>query len=588
MHVPRSGSAAASPAPSSAPSSAPSPLDPDDDLPADAEVDALVVGSGFGAAVAALRLAEAGHSVAVLERGFAYPPGDFPRAPHEFGRNLWDPSEGLLGLFDVWSFRRMDAVVASGLGGGSLVYANVLLELEEEFFTTGAGRDWPVGAGELAPGYRRAREMLGGTPFPYGTAPAPTGPILKVHAMQRAAARLGTTALTPDLAVSFGEGRGRPLPVDPWNVHGIPRRSCTLCGECDVGCNQGSKNSLDHTYLSRAREHGARLLTGHEVRRLDRDGGRWRVGYVRRRRGADDGSGAPTPADPGRTAGSVRARIVVLGAGSLGSTYLLLANRCGLPGLSARLGHGFSGNGDFLGFLTSRDPGFRASRGPVITSAIPVRGPAGDGGPGAEFWVQDGGFPGFLDWIAENALPLRPAARLVRLFASRRWQDLRGVRPAQVSGQLARLLGPGQRAAGILPLLTMGRDTPSGRLGLRDGYLDLDWSPAQSREYFAEVRRTLRRLAVAIDAEYHDSISTFLSRSVTVHPLGGCGMGRDPGTGVVDERGEVFGHPGLFVADGAVLPGPVGPNPSLTIAALAELFSGRMRERLATSPAVAA
>ena len=154
---------------------------------------------------------------------------------------------------------------------------------------------------------------------------------------------------------------------------------------------------------------------------------------------------------------------------------------------------------------------------------------------------------------------------------------LTGSGPARVSREVSALVGDAQQSANRLPLLTMGMDCPDGRLFLRGGYLDLE-TGAGSAAYYRSVETRLRELASVLHATYRPGLSAALSRLITVHPLGGAAMADDPRRGVVNEYGEVFGCPGLVVADGSVMPGPVGANPSMTIAALAERFSRRILE----------
>ncbi|MCW2899472.1 MAG: glucose-methanol-choline oxidoreductase [Streptosporangiaceae bacterium] len=559
------------------------------------KVDAVVVGSGFGGSVAAYRLAEAGRSVVLLERGRDYPPGSFARSPSEMSRAFWDPREGLYGMFDVWSFRGLDSVVSSGLGGGSLIYANVLLRKDEHWFVreqplpNGGYETWPVGRAELDPHYDEVERMIGATPYPFDDPAYADTP--KTHAMQDAAVELGLGWTLPPLAVSFapakgGEpGIGLPI-VDPdyGNLHGVTRRTCELCGECDIGCNAGSKNSLDHTYLSAAKHLGADLRTLHEVKIIrPRAGGGYEVDYV-----------VHDPAVKSRKplVRTIACERLVLAGGTYGTSYLLLRSRMQLPGLSQALGTRFCGNGDLLTFLLkatdrSRVRPLDASRGPVITSAIRLPDEE-DGFPGAGRggYIEDGGYPSFVDWLIEGADVSSEINRTVRFLFERFRDFIRHAPDTNLSKEIADLIGDGALSISSLPLLGMGRDVPDGVLRLRDDKLDAEWSTATSKAHFERLRLTMRRIADVLGAEYADNPAWFRKRVITVHPLGGAPMGRHPGEGVCDPYGEVFGFPGLYIADGAALPGPVGANPSLTIAALADRMSTRLLERAAAPAAV--
>ncbi|MFC4585287.1 GMC oxidoreductase [Sphaerisporangium corydalis] len=547
----------------------------------DEHVDVVVVGSGFGGSVAAYRLASAGLSVVVLERGRAYAPGMFPRSPAEMGKAFWDPREGHYGMYDVWSFGGCDSVVSSGLGGGSLIYANVLMRKDERWFVheeplaSGGYESWPVSRADLDPHYDAVEEMMGATPYPLGHSAYAGTP--KTIAMRDAAAELGLEWSLPPLAISFAPspgadpGLGLPIAEAPYgNVHGVQRRTCRLCGECDIGCNDGAKNSLDHTYLSAARRGGADLRTLHEARAFrPRPGGGYAVDYIRYH--------------PATGTQTITCDRLVLAAGTYGTTYLMLRNRASMPGLSGMLGSRFSGNGDLLTFLLrakdrSRTRPIDASRGPVITSAIrladDVDGPR-ETGRGA--YIEDGGYPAFVNWLVEGADVRGEIGRGARFVADR----LRALlsHDTNLSAEIADLVGDGELSGSSLPLLGMGRDVPDGRLRLRDGRLDVEWDAAASEEYFDRLRATMRRISDVLGAEHAGLPAWLGKRVVTVHPLGGVPMGRHPGEGVCDAFGEVFDHPGLFIADGAALPGPVGANPSLTIAALADRMSTRLLER---------
>jgi cholesterol oxidase len=570
------------------------------------EFDAVIVGSGFGGAVTAYRLAEAGMSVCVLERGKRYPPGSFARSPRQMANNFWDPTEGIFGLFDFWSFDGLNVLVSSGLGGGSLIYANVLLRKDEKWFAEedadGTLRPWPVTRAELDPHYDRAEAMLAPQTYPFEHSPYDL--THKTRAFRDAAEQLGLEWFAPNLAVTFANEGDDPVPGEPIreehpNLHGRTRLTCRLCGECDIGCNYGSKNTLDYNYLSAAKRLGAEIWTGREVRVLEPlEGGGYEVGYVDHR---EHGQYEPVDVlDPARPLKRVVGKRLVLSCGTLGSTRLLLRNRAALPRISDQLGTGFSGNGDLLTFAhrcTQESGGERAPRpvdpafGPVITSAIRY-GDAldGDGSEGRGFYIQDAGFPQFLVWLLQTAEMPRDLWRLrgdaFRLVRESMRRDR--YRHTGRSAVLARLFGQSEVAGGLLPLLGMGRDVPDGRMYLRHNHLRLDWrkGPGAGRRghgrsgpFFDRLRGECERLAGALGAEFRDNPLWLLNRVISVHPLGGCPMGRDAHEGVVGPDGEVFGYPGLYVADGSVMPGPVGANPCLTIAALADRFSDGIIER---------
>jgi cholesterol oxidase len=544
--------------------------------PSTERVDVVVIGSGFGGSVAAYRLAEAGRSVVVLERGRAYPPGSFPRTPSGVAANFWDPAVGRHGLFDLWSFEGLDGLVSSGLGGGSLIYANVLLRKDEKWFVheqplpNGGYETWPISRADLEPHYDAVEAMIGTATYPYADTP-------KTAAMREAAQGAGLDLVMPPLAISFSRQPGEDpvrmgeVAAPPYgNLHGVPRVTCVGCGECDLGCNYGAKNTLDHTYLSAARHHGADIRVRHEVKGFrPLDGGGYEVTYVVHT-GSD---GEPALDLPTRT---IQGERLVVAAGTFGSSYLLLRNRAALPGLSAALGTRFTGNGDLLGFVmdASKDGLGRhleSNTGPVITSAIRVADEVdGNGASGRGHYVEDAGYPAFGAWLAETSRGLGTASRAVRMAMERAVEDLRNTGDTRMGGDVAALLGDARLTATSLPLLGMGRDVPDGVLRIDDGRLEVDWTTETSLAYFAGVQETMRAIAGQLGGTYYDNPLWWAKRVITVHPLGGAPMGRTVQKGVCDEYGEVHGHPGLYVLDGALLPGPVGANPSLTIAAVSD------------------
>ncbi|MGW2248608.1 GMC oxidoreductase [Kitasatospora sp. NPDC001660] len=553
--------------------------------------DAVVIGSGFGGSVTAYRLAKAEMSVCLLERGKAYPPGSFPRSPHDTAANFWAPDHRLYGMFDVWSFSDLDAVVCSGLGGGSLIYANVLLRKPAEWFVQGGpdgspgGEYWPVQRKDLDPHYDAVEEMIGVQRYPITQ--EPYHGTSKTAALREAAHRLGWDWELPPLAVTFANP-GHPavpgVPIDGGdrNLHGVPRYTCRLVGECDIGCNFGSKNSLDLTCLSVARDLGATIRTCCEARSFERDGDGFTVRYISREY-LENGQDAPDRP----VARTVTGRRLILAAGALGTPYLLMRNRSSVPGISPALGTRFSGNGDFLGFVfkatRTLDTGavprlLRPSFGPVITSAMKVPDLL-DGGNGRGFYVEDAGYPEFLNWLVEQNV-LTASERVLRFLLRRGWSRLRHSPRSEIGRQLTGALGKGLLTATSMPLLGMGRDVPNGRMRLRDGRLDLEWDTAASEDYFERVNRTMRDLSAELGGRYAFDPLTYLNRLITVHPLGGAPMGRTWHEGVVDEYGQVYGCPGLSIADGSIMPGPVGANPSLTIAALADRAADKIIEDL--------
>jgi cholesterol oxidase len=565
------------------------------------QFDVVIVGSGFGGAVMAYELACRGLSVCVLERGKAYPPGSFPRSPLEVARNFWDPSLGHHGMFDLWSLKNLDAVVSSGLGGGSLIYANVLMRMPRAWFD---GQHWPIPYHELEQDYKAVERRLGAVPFPATLAPS----IRKLREFRDAARGAGYTELEPaPLAVTFADPARDPHAVGYFfddgnhNLHGLPRHTCRLCGECDVGCNQGSKNSLDLTYLSDALRCGATIRTRCEVRGIapvSRDPGgprpyRYRVTYVSHGK-APEGVPLQTygeDAAPHLTPREIIADQLVLAAGSLGSTFLLLRSRAVFPGLSHALGTRFCGNGDRIVFLAPNRHGSRTAPasverflGPVITT-IATRPGARESSQGRQHILEDGGYPLLANWL----FPLVNARHWITardgLFKAVRLLSELGRRPkrSDTGEELVRtLLNFYSHVPELVPILAMGQDSPDGRLTLASGtenWADLegDWRAAgESANYFAGLGQGLERLAAAARSKLRDWPLGRFNREITVHPLGGCPMGHSAATGVVDGYGEVFEYPGFFIADGSVLPMPTGANPALTIAALSRRFSRRV------------
>ena len=511
--------------------------------------------------------------------------------------NFWDPSKGHHGLFQIWRFAGIDGIVSAGLGGGSLIYANVFIRKDERwFYRRGPGgnyQDWPITRGQLDPHYDRVRDVVGLQSFPFDR--APYSQTSKTRGLQAAAETNGLQWFTPDLAVTFADGANPPIPGEPIydvegstvnNLHRRTRYTCRLCGECDLGCNYGSKNTLDYTYLTLAERMPYVQLRDHcEVRSFaPRHGGGYVVCYV-----YHDPETEGLRIDTRQLAlTELTCDTLVLSAGTFGSNYLLLKNRGNFPGLSPQLGKFFSGNGDYLGLLLDahdevdgkRVPReLNPSRGSVITSTVRVPDEADEGGDGPGFYIQDGGYPGFVDWLAEAGHVEGLLHRALRFIGQDLFQHLLHRAHTDIDDQLEGLIGDARASSTLLPVLGMGLDTPGGLFSLADHeVLELSWTEHDSAEYFARVKDTMRRLAAALGARFQeDPLDLIHQKKITVHPVGGCSMGNSPDGGVVDSNGQVFGYPGFVIADGSVMPGPVGPNPSFTIAALADRFADKVR-----------
>jgi cholesterol oxidase len=487
--------------------------------------EAVVVGSGFGGAVATCRLAQAGVDVALIERGRRFAPGSFPR--HRIRADLQHWRRG--GTYDMRHLGDMLVVQGAGYGGGSLIYANVQIRPPADVFDAG----WPSGYSRAAldPYYDLVGYMLDIAPVREARATGELPP--KTRLTEAAADRLGRRAQTfrPNLAVRFDGAGEEPAP----NKFGALQSGCVHCGECDIGCNFGAKNTLDLNYLTLAERFGAEVTTESEVTWLAAEDGGYRIRYGQH---------------------TVAARQVFLCLGAVNTTELLL--RCRdqhrtLPRLSRTLGHGYSANGDFLALGIGTSPPFEATNGPTITTAVLHD----DDRDGRRLLVQDGGYSPQLSHLMPFMSPTRLTRLVGRSLASR--------------GSFAALREEEGDATAVL--LAMGRDTADGTIELRrPGHrLRVRWdTPANLALYAAETAAS-RELVTELGGRLALAPNwRFLGQPSAPHNLGGCRMGATAAEGVVDGDGRVFGYPGLHVLDGAIIPGAVGVNPSHTIAAVAE------------------
>ncbi len=530
--------------------------------------DVVIVGSGYGGAIAASRLARAGRKVCVLERGRELQPGEYPDNVAEATREVQISSdEGHVGrrtgLYDLRLGKDISVFVGCGLGGTSLVNANVSLRPDPRIFDDGR---WPTAVrsdvARLGRAFSLAEEMLRPTPYPRGRAA-----LAKLSALERSAASMNAKFYEPPINVTFEE------PPAGVNHVGVEQHACNDCGDCVTGCNHGAKNTVLMNYLPDAVNFGADVFceaAAQHVARADRG---WRVYYQ-----LLDVSRERFDAPPL----FVTAELVVLAAGTLGSTEILLRSREAGLSLSPALGHGFSGNGDVLGWgydgdvpihtvgAGHHDPALLQNRtGPCITGVIDLRG-QGDVERG--YVIEEGSMPGALAPILPGAF--EAAARA----SDGGFHPTAAQRAREIESALA-----GSRAGAMdstQTYLVMSHDDAGGTIRLEGGRVHIDWPGVGRQEHFARMTDAMRRASVPLAAAFvKNPLSDRMAGQdlITVHPLGGCAMADDARHGVVNHKGQVFSgdlgdaaYDGLYVADGSIVPRSLGVNPLLTISALAE------------------
>lgn len=562
----------------------------------DDHYDVIVVGSGYGGGVAAARLAynlNGKHrKVAVLERGREIAPGDYPRdakaAANETQVTLSRTGETLGkadGLIDLRINDDVNVLVGCGLGGTSLINANVAIAPDRRVFDA-----WPKAFknGDILEEYfTRARRMLGSKPYPKGRE------LPKLKALEKVAKGLKAHEAfgRPDINVTFS---------DSFNDAGIHQAACTSCGDCVSGCNYGAKNTVLMNYLPYARARGAEIFTGSEVKQIERvipkgkKKARWAVK-------------AFDPTSKTKTTKTLTADVVILAAGTLGSTEILLRSRSNQLKLSDKLGAHFSGNGDVWAFGynanmptedSERAPvyGFGAGLhdvtagetpkdgekykpGPCITGIINLNDPHDltksmvieEGvAPGALAPALAAGFPMLEALIGDpfrfGDTPLRAAdaAWLGKQIKS----DPLNIGETVYDGPMSRFMS----------FLIMGHDDAAGQLELKKDRVTVNWGGGGADPAILLQEPVIRKACDVIQAEYLPNPiwqDEFGKRLLSVHPLGGCGIGETSKDGVINDHCQVFDdkggvHDGLYVCDGAAIPRALGVNPHLTITALAE------------------
>lgn len=530
----------------------------------DFDADFLIIGSGFGGSVSALRLAEKGYRVLVLEAGRRFRPEDFPHTNWNLRKFLWLPALGCYGIQRITALRDALVLSGTGVGGGSLVYANTLLVPGRKFFSDPRWRDLDDWQTALAPHYQTALRMLGATPARF------VGPGDKVleevaHEMGR-----GQTFHQPTVAVYFGE-MGKSVPDPYFGGQGPERTGCIFCGGCMVGCRYRAKNTLDYNYLYLAEKRGATILpmtTAESV--VPFDGGGYAV--TTRRTGAWF---------PGPTRRTWHARNVVFAAGVVGTVPLLLScrQRGLLPALSDRLGEIVRTNSEAIVGAMSRDPAVDHSNGIAITSG---------------FYPDDETHVELVRYGAGQDAMGRLATLMVDGGVG--WARRLGRWCLAVLGHpldFLRTLKPWGFARATLILLVMQTRDNHMRLRLRRRWwwpfgpvLGSQTPPGQERPptYIPVANLVARRVAEKTNGVAVGAINeAFFDIPITAHILGGCTMGKGRETGVIDRNHQVFGYPGLYVFDGSAVSANLGVNPSLTICALTEYACSKIPAKIGTS-----
>ncbi len=506
--------------------------------------DVIIIGSGFGGSVSAMRLTEKGYRVAVLEAGKRWRSQDFPKTNWNTRKSLWFPKLGMHGIQRISLLPDIMVLSGAGVGGGSLVYANTLYRPLDPFYTNdqwGEITDWRE---ELAPHFITAERMLGVTQNPLDT-PAD-------HVMRRVAEKLGVsdTFHPTDVGVFFGEA-GVEVDDPYFNGEGPTRTGCIACGNCMVGCRYNAKNTLDKNYLYLAEKRGATVLPSQQVVDVESVEEGWKV----------------TARKPGawfaRRATTYEAEHVIFAAGALGTTRLLLElqERGRLEQISERIGYQTRTNSEAIVGAVAKHRKVDYSEGIAITSSIhptpdthiePVRY-----GPGSNAL-------GLLGTLLTDGGDGRP--RQLRFLANAAKHPIMFLRSLSVWHWSERC---------IILLVMQTRDN-SIRLLRKKGWFRTKLSSSQgdaepNPTYIPIANDTARATAAEIDGVGFSSLNEVLfDTPLTAHILGGAPVGPSAQTGVIDAYHRLFGHEGLHVIDGAAIGANLGVNPALTITAMAE------------------
>ena len=516
--------------------------------------DVIIVGSGFGGSVAALRLVEKGYRVRVYEAGRRFEDDDFAKTNWNLRRYLWAPALGCFGVQRLHRLPHVMILAGAGVGGGSLNYANTLYQPGPAFFTDAQWAQITDWQSELEPHYATAKRMLGVVDtYPH------TGPIERIMAGAAEDLGVGETFRHAPVGVFLGTP-GVRVPDPYFGGEGPDRTGCTLCGNCMVGCRVGAKNTLMKNYLPLAEQRGAviePLRTVTEVRQLPQGG--FSVTTVR------------TGAWLRRDRRTVTAAQVVLAAGTWGTQQLLhrMKHSGALPNVSDALGRLTRTNSEALdGAVAVRVPeSLELARGLAITTSFPV-----DERTHVEN-VRYGPGSNLMGMLATALVPgdrrlgarlaallgtvLRAPVRQLRLGSLRRWSE-RGV--------IALVMQTADNS------LTLSLRRRFGRMTLTSAQGHGEPNPTYLPQAHAAAGAIAARITAesGVPAEARGSWPEVFGIPLTAHFLGGAVISADPARGVIDPEHRVWGHPGLSIVDGSAVPANPGVNPSLTITALAE------------------
>ena len=526
------------------------------------DVDWLVIGSGFGGSVSALRLSEKGYSVGVLECGRRFEDEDFAKTAWNFRRYYWFPRIGLKGIMRLSLFKDMLVASGCGVGGGSLGYANTLYQPkpESKFYRDPQWAEMADWYEALDPHYRTAERMLGVTTC---EAEGPADQLLKELADE-----LGVSETYSNTRVGVYFGEPGTTVADPYfGGDGPDRSGCIECGSCMVGCRHNAKNTLVKNYLWFAERNGVQTMperTVVEVRPLGAPDGSEGYSVTSERSGAWFRKDRRT----------LTARNVVVASGPIGTNKLLrrCKDRGALPRLSDRLGHLVRTNSEAITAVTTKNDRLDFTKSIAITSSIY---PTADTHIENVTYGRAGGSVAFLfsTFAGPGSTLTRPLKALAKMFAH----------PIEVF----RANWPVKWSRRTIILLTMQTLDNSMRLRPRRNLLGLgprlqtEEDPDKPNPRYIEVADwATKRAAEKLDATpQRSSPEAFLNRPTTAHILGGAVIGESPETGVIDSRQHVFGYENLMVCDGSAIPANIGVNPSLTITAMTERAMSFVPER---------